>query len=281
MQKVMGLVPDEEDSRDFEARDVLTVKSKDLPKSISYRDEMTPVRDQGNLGCHDEETEVLTENGWKRFKDLPKGEKVATVNPETHKIEFQEPIRYFEYDYDGLMYHFKHRTLDCMVTPNHKMWVKKVRRPRTSEGRPFTWDENYQFVEASKLTASSSLATELGWEGESSDYFYLPSILKGLNQYKKEEVSEKKIPMEIWSRFLGMYLAEGSSINQNEKGYNSTRVGIAVSKEEERRKIRAVLEQMPFDFSETSKEFVINDKQLNHYLLQLGKAPDKFVPEHN
>jgi len=50
MQKVVGLVPDEEDSRDFEAKDVLTVSSKDLPDSISYRSEMTPVRDQGQLG---------------------------------------------------------------------------------------------------------------------------------------------------------------------------------------------------------------------------------------
>lgn len=50
MQKVAGLVPDEEDKRDYEAKEVLTVKGKELPDSISYRSEMTPVRNQGQLG---------------------------------------------------------------------------------------------------------------------------------------------------------------------------------------------------------------------------------------
>jgi len=50
MQKIIGLVPDSEDRRDFEAENILTVKEKDLPDSISYRSQMTPVRNQGQMG---------------------------------------------------------------------------------------------------------------------------------------------------------------------------------------------------------------------------------------
>lgn len=46
----LGLRRDPPDSRDYEASRMLTVKDEELPKSISYREQMTAVRDQQNLG---------------------------------------------------------------------------------------------------------------------------------------------------------------------------------------------------------------------------------------
>ncbi len=71
--------------------------------------------------CYDEETEFLTENGWKKFADL--GEyKVAQFN-DNFTTAFVVPLEKFEMDYKGEMIHFtdRHGRLDLLVTPNHRM----------------------------------------------------------------------------------------------------------------------------------------------------------------
>ena len=48
--------------------------------------------------CYDDETEVLTKDGWKLFKDLDKvNDLVATLNPVTNAVEFYKPSEYIEY----------------------------------------------------------------------------------------------------------------------------------------------------------------------------------------
>src|SRR3990167_3212186 len=44
--------------------------------------------------CYDERTEILTDKGWKYFKDLDKTEQVATLNPDTNEIIYQKPLEY-------------------------------------------------------------------------------------------------------------------------------------------------------------------------------------------
>ena len=75
--------------------------------------------------CYSEDTQVLTENGWKYFYEVKPGEKVFTLNPETNEIELQEPYRFYEYDFDGELYHFKGDEVDLLVTPGHRMLVKE------------------------------------------------------------------------------------------------------------------------------------------------------------
>jgi len=75
------------------------------------------------LGCYSEDTEILTENGWKHFYELQPGEKVATLNPETHELEYQEPILYQKYYYKGKMLLINGRRINLLVTPDHRLYV--------------------------------------------------------------------------------------------------------------------------------------------------------------
>jgi intein/homing endonuclease len=76
--------------------------------------------------CYDEETEILTEKGWTKFKSLGKNLKVLTINPRTLKREWQLPTSYFESEYTGEMHSFEGGAVSLLVTPDHRMWVSKV-----------------------------------------------------------------------------------------------------------------------------------------------------------
>ena len=151
-----GWLPDLPDLRD---RYVRGVGSAVLPSSVDLRDHMPPVYDQGSLGscssqsiaaaieyerikqgltdfvpsrlfiyyCHDEQTEVLTDRGWKSWASCDRSETLGTVNKFTGNIEFQRPSAWLRRDYDGPLHFGAHRSLDFAVTPNHRMWCRTDR----------------------------------------------------------------------------------------------------------------------------------------------------------
>ena len=73
-------------------------------------------------GCYDDQTEVLTTNGWKLFKDVSFNDKFYTLTTD-RKIEAHNPINIFQYDYAGDLCHFSTDVVDLMVTPNHRMVI--------------------------------------------------------------------------------------------------------------------------------------------------------------
>src|SRR3972149_10099094 len=62
---------------------------------------------QKATACYSEDTQTLTENGWKYYWEYKEGEKIATLNPKTDKIEYHLPKKMFVYEHDGEMYHYK------------------------------------------------------------------------------------------------------------------------------------------------------------------------------
>ena len=73
-------------------------------------------------GCYDDQTEVLTTNGWKLFKDVSFNDKFYTLTTD-RKIEVHNPINIFQYDYAGDLCHFLTDIVDLLVTPNHRMVI--------------------------------------------------------------------------------------------------------------------------------------------------------------
>lgn len=73
--------------------------------------------------CFTEGHEILTDKGWKDFKDLDGFEKVATLT-DTNEILYQKPVDYICSDYKGEILSYDGCGMRFEVTPNHKFCVK-------------------------------------------------------------------------------------------------------------------------------------------------------------
>lgn len=71
--------------------------------------------------CFSEDTELLTENGWKKHDEIAIGDLLATMNLKTSKLEYQPALNKFFAPHNGEMVHFASNSMDHLVTKNHKM----------------------------------------------------------------------------------------------------------------------------------------------------------------
>ncbi len=102
------------------------------------------------FNCYSEDTEFLTQVGWKNIHQYEQGDKIATVNPDSADIEFHVPSRKFQNEYNGNMVHFKTKQIDMLVTPNHRMWYSR-QTGKTTNGKWKTLYTPWGFEEAGKL----------------------------------------------------------------------------------------------------------------------------------
>lgn len=269
--KKYGWRPDKPDHRDLTFK--LVRKLGVLPSKVDLRPGMPPVYDQGDLGsCHDASTEILTSAGWLPFPELTLDHKLATVDPETSVLSFEFPVRVIRLPYQGLMVVGSSQSLDFKVTPEHQMLVRKWNESAR------TLEENYQFTSAQTLGWYAGLMSRVSWAGDQDrDFFELP----GIPHKHKPQRSSRRIPMDLWLMFLGIYLAEGTILEH--KTHPHYKIQIAGSKEREKSFIRFVLDSLGAHYLELSDRFTFENKQIYRAMEGLGlrgvKAPCKFVPE--
>jgi len=215
--------------------------------------------------CYTPDTEILTDQGWKYFKDLNKTEKVATLNPKTNEIEYQKPREYVVKWFDGKLCHLKGKFADIKVTPKHKLYTKVGYRPK---------NQNYVLAEAGKVFGRpKSFYRGSNWLGDNPEYFILPEI-----ENKTGNRKAKKIPMKLWVQFLGWYLSEGCCtwIEGDDPTYKITIYQSKKSKYWD--DLKLIMKKMPYTVSEFHRGFNIHNKQLCQYLKQFGKSYEKFIP---
>lgn len=274
-EHIYNVVPSPPDSRNLQfVAKLASVAPVVLPTSIDLRPQMSPVVDQGDLGCHDDQTEVLTQNGWKFFSELVPNDKLATVNPETQELLYEKPTQIFRYDYKGDMICGNHRFLDFKVTPNHRMLVRKWNEEKR------TLENTYEFIEAQELGWYVGLLNRIKFNGiDQSDFYLLP----GIEHKHKPQREESLISMSAWLKFLGIYLAEGTMLKEDQrKDTISYKIQIAGSKEREKVFIRETLKNIGISALELNDRFTFQNKRIYKAMEALGlkgvKAPQKFVP---
>lgn len=269
----LGWIPDHPDIRDFSCS--IEAPSAALPTFVDLRPHCPPIYDQKALGsCHDAETEVLTDSGWKLFSVLDGSERLATVNPETAELFFEIPTRIIRMPYQGEMVCGKSQTIDFRVTPDHSMLVRKWNEKKR------TLDDKYRFVPAKNIGWYAGLLNRVVWNGETrSDTFTLP----GVAHKHKEQRAPRVVDMEAWLRFIGIYLAEGTMLKSDQRpGCISYKVQIAASKDREKGFVRDTLRDIGVHALELGDRFTFENRQVYEAMESLGlkgvKAPMKFVP---
>jgi hypothetical protein len=175
----------------------------------------------GDGSCFDNKTEILTETGWKFFKDLNKENRVATMTKENHVFEWQKPLSITNEPYTGKMVHFRGQGVDCMVTPNHGMWtrvseaytyrnLKKMDHPEKSHLRLNTnWHRKNAGDLVKEYGRQKWQFTQIcsDWVGETPEFYEIP-YRESKNKGKKV-FHFGKVSIENIAEFIAWYVTEG------------------------------------------------------------------------
>lgn len=78
-----------------------------------------------NPNCFSDDTEILTDKGWREFKLLSKDDRVAQYNPENGYINFVKPINYIKQTRNEPLVHiYTEEQIDLLVTLDHDCLLK-------------------------------------------------------------------------------------------------------------------------------------------------------------
>lgn len=80
----------------------------------------------GNHDCFDEKTEVLTDNGWKKYNEVRDEDKIASFNIKSEEITFNKPIAKIVKDFNGEINRLG-GNFDLSITDKHRLLFKKTR----------------------------------------------------------------------------------------------------------------------------------------------------------
>lgn len=290
-----GWIPDHPDIRDFTTKSskvapllkssqYLNIPNLGIPNlttepnSIDLRVNCSPIRNQGSIGaCHDRFTEVLTEYGWKLFKDIDNNTKIASVDPLTSKLIYENPSNVFEIQYDGDLYYSNRKNLDFAVTPDHKMLVRKWNEANRK------LNNNYEFIHAKDLGWYSGLMCKIKHEGKKTEHFVIP----GIKAQRILQRSDRYIDAATWMEFIGIFLAEGTlccryQSDQRPEKSIKYKIQIAAVKDRERKYVSDLLRRLGVKACVLKDRFTFSNKQICMALKNMGicvKSYNKFVPQ--
>jgi hypothetical protein len=156
------------------------------------------------MACFDPDTEVLTDDGWKQIDTVTSTDKVGIL--EHDNIKYECPSDLQEYDYEGKMYQLESQFVDLTVTPNHRMWVKKL-----SDNGQFSNEFDFSradgvFGKSIKYKKNINCFKPDEWIGNT---FIIPPYIDGHGICHEE----LRFDMDDWLCFFGIWVTEGWSTN--------------------------------------------------------------------
>lgn len=148
--------------------------------------------------CYDAQTEILTDQGWKFFKDLTGTEAILTKSRETDVAYYQPFWQKQVHPYRGPMVRLKARSVDLLVTPNHHVWTARQKGPM-------------RMVKAESMvgpTTDFQFERSLKWQADGAPDFILPSYTHRQSKGWRT-IAEKVIQIDVWLEYLGLWLTDG------------------------------------------------------------------------
>lgn len=150
--------------------------------------------------CFCGESQILTSEGWKDFKDISDDEKVYTLN-KAGDLEIQKISKKINEQYNGKAIKLKGLNIDCTVTPNHRFLV-------------VTSDGEYDYITAQQI---------LDGDYPSMSKCYIPKNINTEKTISNERIILAKNSNDVFklniSNTKGIYL-DKRHLNVNEMDYS-------------------------------------------------------------
>jgi hypothetical protein len=228
--------------------------------------------------CYDDKTEVLTDMGWRLFRKLSGHERFATLNTKNRNVEYQTATDYI-HNFSEKMLKFKHKSLDLLVTPNHKMVITKQHSDKISLEEAQHWSRGWQIPDKFQYNG-----------GKDSQFFTIKGMSKTwkTGRYYTPHTrtwDDQIFDMNDWLAFLGFYLSQGSTY----KGNRNHNVHFTHKTDDKYANLfNNILNSMGLKWHSRHAPkseggcnvttWTITNKPLFKYLEPFGKAKDKYIP---
>jgi hypothetical protein len=217
--------------------------------------------DNGKVLCHhccSEDTEIMTEHGFKYFKDLNKTERVFSLNPATQKIELLKPDKYIAHYHAGKMIHIKNHNFDMLVTPEHRIPIIDNRKNAAT----------IKFIEAKNMRYNFKIPRTGKWSG---------------NEKTQIAIAGEIYPTNDFFEFIGYFLSEGCYVPPS-KSNNSSSIIISQNSEKIMPIINCIEKlNISFTLHEQGRnrcQVSIHRKKYSKLAqyLNIGKSHEKYIP---
>ncbi len=234
------------------------------------------------MGCYSEDTEVLTEEGWKRFYDLKYTDKVCCLDPKTDSIVYSEPTAIVRYPYEGKMMRINTSNMDFLITPNHRVAYRRTGIQYKNNLGPVCIDT------AENIYGKNfAIPKTCDWTAEEVEYFEVPVMSVRTYGGRHVTAQAQRYKMDEWLAFFGWYISEGCVRSRGEEP-----TGVCISQKTTSGKLhvlREAINRLGPNFVATVKQdkrrkdivmctFEISNNHLANYLSKFGKSGDKFIP---
>lgn len=236
--------------------------------------EVSPKTHLVKMGCYSDDTEVLTEEGWKKFYELKYSDKVCCLDTVTQEIVYHRPSKIVRYPYSGKMLRIRTRSLDFLITPNHRVVYREAGSLRVKT--------------AEEVFGETLTIPKTGvWNAAETETLDLPFVLTHGHFRRKNTASAQALRMDAWLGFFGWYLVKGFIRRHSDGSFSVSFVeGLGSPKI---KTLEKMLSDVGFEYTETltrdrlkPASFVVNfeitDTRLIHLLSELGVLTRKFIP---
>lgn len=144
-------------------------------------------------GCFDDQTEILTNKGWKTYNTILKTDRVLSLNPIANFATYKDISNIFIYDYNGELLTYNSKALNFKLTPNHKIYYRSA------------YEDFYELDEMQEVNKTNK-------------YYKFKTNFKlrdKHSRYNNIKISNKQIPKPYLLEFLGWFISEGCLIGLN------------------------------------------------------------------
>lgn len=134
-----------------------------------------------HISCYDKDTKAFTREGLKKYDEIKEGDLVLSLNPINKRVEWKPVEKVIIQDYEGKLIKIKTKTLDLLVTPNHRILIQQKRSKKLI----------FKEAELLKKVSISKMPKYYQWEGT------IP------------EKIEKFAPLKDFLYLLGIFIGDG------------------------------------------------------------------------